>query len=529
MPLASRTIPNPSNEANHPTSPPRKTHSTRFWITIISLCLLAFVSALDVMIITTALPTIVQDVGGSTQYTWIANSFVFASSVVQPLVGQLANTLGRKTPILGSIIFFTVGSTIAGAAYNSAMIIAGRPTQGLGAGGIYVLIDIVYCDLVPLRNRGTYLRIVNSWAGIAAALGPVLGGILGERNWRWIFFMNLPIYALPLITIFSFIDPKSGSGIASIRNLDYFGNFIFIPSMVAFIFALVTGGSEYPWSSWRIILPLVLGVIGWIGFHIQQHYFASNPSIPTRLFSNRTSAAAYALAFLGSLLLQKAGLFLPVYFQVVLTTTVFDSGIYFLPLAIGTLFSAAITGILLTKTGAYRPLHAAAFALSILAYSLFTLLNRNTPKVTWAFFELIIAGGLGITISVILPAILAALPESDVASAIAAFSFIKTFGFIWGVTIPSVIFNAVFNDNLSLTSSLDLRKHQARSVSETLDPDVWDQVVQVYIVSRVSVVALLLVGAERGLELSTELKTEYGLNEEKGSDEAHNTKENPGP
>ncbi|KAI1077232.1 major facilitator superfamily domain-containing protein [Whalleya microplaca] len=479
-----------TGEALPPVPGPSKSKTPQFWITIVGLSLLAFVSALDVMIITTALPTIVK------RYRRIHAVSLFS-----------------------------------GAAYNATMIIAGRTVQGVGAGGIYVLIDIVCCDLVPLRDRGTYLAIVNSWAGIAAALGPVLGGALGERHWRWIFYMNLPICALPLATISLFMNAKTGNGAPSLRNLDYLGNFIFIPSMIAILFGLIAGGSEYPWASWHIIVPLTLGAVGWIGFHIQQHFFASNPSVPTRLFSNRTSAIGYALTFLGSLLLQEAGLFLPVYFQAVLDTTVFDSGIYFLPLAIGTLFSAAIAGILLSKFGVYRPLHAATFGLSTLAYGLFTLLDRDTPKVAGAFFELIIAGGLGMTISVILPAILAALPESDVASGTAAFSFIKTFGFVWGVTIPSIIFNAVFNTNLSLISSSDLRKQlengqaysfasRVHNVSAMVDQNVWDEVVQVYITSLraiwwfglgVSSVAFLLVGGERGLELSTELKTEYGL------------------
>ncbi|KAI0003993.1 major facilitator superfamily domain-containing protein [Xylariaceae sp. FL0662B] len=469
---------NATDEALSPAPVPRKSHTHQFWITIVALSLLAFVSALDVMIITTALPTI------------------------------LANALGRKIPIIMSIVLFMVGSAISGAAYNATTIIVGRTVQDVGAGGIYVLIDIVCCDLVPLRDRGTYIGIVNSWAGIAAALGPVLGSVLRQRHWRWIFYMNLPICALPLATILLFMNAKTGDGTVSPRNLDYLRNAIFIPSMIAILFELITGGSEYPWSSWRIIVPLTLGAVGWIDFHIH----------------NRTSAAAYTLTFLGSLLIQEAKFFLPVY-----------SG------PIGILSSAAISGILLSKFGVYRPLHAAAFGLSILAYGLFTLLNQNTLKVSWAFFELIIAGGLGMTVSVILPAILAALPESDVASATATFSFIKTFGFVWRVTIPSIIFNAVFDNNLSLVSSSDLQRQlengqaysfasRAHKVSTMLDQNVWDEVVQVYIISlkaiwwfglAVSSFSFLIVGAERGLELFTELKTEYGLDDGKKGDSRH--------
>ncbi|OTA64758.1 MFS general substrate transporter [Hypoxylon sp. EC38] len=525
---------------SHP--PPRQKHSLRFWVIILALSLLAFISALDTMIVTTALPTITKELGGAAEYIWIGNSFVFASSVLQPLVGQLADILGRKIPTTISILFFLVGSGIAGGANNSATFIAGRTVQGIGAGGIYVLIDIVCCDLVSLRDRGKYLGIVNAWAGVAAALGPVLGGVLTQVDWRWIFWMNIPICVLPLVPIALFLPTKRGNLLSRLRTLDYLGTAIFIPSVIAVLFGLVAGGVQYPWSSWRVILTLVLGFLGWVAFHVQQH-FASHPSVPTRLFSNRTSAIGFALTFLGSVALQTLGYFLPVYFQAVLTTSVRQSGINFLPVAIGCLFFAAIAGISLSVLSIYKPIHAIAFGLSILGYGLFTLLDESTSTVAWAFFEIIAAGGLGMTISAVLPAILAGLSPDDVASATATFSFIKTFGFIWGVTVPSVIFNSAINKRLRQISSLSLQDQlrdggaysfasQARLISATLDSSLWSEVVNVYVESlkpiwwfglALSVLAFLLVFLEKELPLSKELTTEYGLEENKQSITNENT------
>ncbi|KAF4631713.1 hypothetical protein G7Y89_g6424 [Cudoniella acicularis] len=509
---------------------PATRHPPQFWMIIVALSLLSFISALDVTIIATALPLITEDIGGATQYVWIANSFVFASAVLQPLIGQLANILGRRTPMIAAITFFMLGSGIAGGARNPGMLIAGRAVQGIGAGGIYVLIDIVCCDLVPLRTRGKYLAIINIWAAVAAALGPVVGGLLAETNWRWIFYMNIPICAIPLVTVTVFMHVKTGGEASKIRHLDYLGNSIFTVSMISLLFGLVTGGIKYPWSSWEIILPIALGGVGWIFFHFQQHFFASNPSVPTRLFSNRTSAVGFVMNFLGAVLLQTAGYFLPVYFQAVLGTTILGSGVNFIPMTIGTLLFAMVGGITLSKFGAYRPIHAAMFTLSALGFGLFTLLGRGTPKVAWAFFE-IIAASLGMTVSTLLPAVLASLPESDVASASAVFSFIKTFGFVWGVTLPSIIFNAVFHDNLFRISSPDLRAllengqaysfaSQAHRMEAIVDPHLWSEVLQVYIIAlkaiwwfglSVSIVGFLIVWLERGVELSTELTTEYGL------------------
>ncbi|KAJ3532470.1 hypothetical protein NM208_g8420 [Fusarium decemcellulare] len=415
------------------------------------------------------------------------------------------------------------------------MLIAGRTVQGVGAGGIYVLIDIVCCDLVPLRDRGKYLGIVNAWAGVAAALGPVLGGLLAESNWRWIFYMNIPICGLPLVTVLLFMHVKKGdaSSSGSLRELDYVGSFIFIPSMVAILWGLVTGGVIYPWSSWRVVFPITIGVVGWIAFHLQQHFLARNPSVPTRLFGNRTSATGFVLTFLASVLLQAAGYFLPVYFQAVLSTTVSDSGVYFLPVAIGSLFFAVVGGVVLSKFGVYRIIHATSFALAMVGFGLFTLLDDNTSKVAWAFYELILVAGLGMTISTLLPAILAGLPESDVASASAVFSFIKTFGFTWGVTVPSVMFMAVFNDNLADISSSALRDQlkdgraysfasKAHDFVKSVDPIAWKEITGVYVTSLravwwfglgISALAFFMVFVEKELKLSTELNTEYGLEE----------------
>lgn len=510
----------------------------QFWIIIASLSLLAFISALDAMIITTALPTITKDIGGSSEYVWIADSFVVASTVLQPLIGQLADYLGRKIPTIGSVALFTIGSGIAGGAHNVGMFIAGRSIQGIGAGGMYVLIDIICCDLVPLRERGKYLGIVNSTTAVAAAIGPVLGGALARANWRWIFWLNIPICGVPFFTLLLFMNMKSGDaqsrGWGRLARVDYIGNVIFIPSLIALMFGLVTDGIEFPWSSWRIILPIVLGVLGWIAFHVWEH-FTTYPSVPSRLFSNRTSATAYALTFSASVLATTLGYFLPVYFQAVLRTTVFYSGVYYLPSAIGILVSAVIGGVLLSAFGAYRPFHALAFAFGTIGFGLFTILRGNSHAVAWVFFQLIVSVGVGIPVSTCLPAIMAALPESDVASATAAFSFIKTFGYVWGVTIPSILFNAVINNNLSLISSPSLRDQlrnggaysfasQANSLAGSVDGIVWNEVEQVYMRSLnaiwwfglgISAVSFLAVGLERGLELSTELNTEFGLDGDK--------------
>lgn len=353
------------------------------------------------------------------------------------------------------------------------------------------------------------------------------------------FYMNLPICGVALAFILCFMRVRKGAkrhGRSKAKQVDWLGNLIFIPSMVSLLFGLITGGIEHPWSSWRIILPLVLGVVGWVTFHVQQSLATTRwPSVPARLFKNRTSACAYILTFLASVLVQSGAYFLPVWFQAVLGTTVLQAGINFLPFAIGTLFFAVVGGVLLSKFGAYRCLHAAAFALSAVGFGLFTVLTPETAK--WAIFQLIGSAGLGITQSTLLPAIMAPLPESDVAASAAVYSFIRTFGFVWGVTMPSVIFNAMVNRNLHRISSGVLRDRlsdgaaysfasQIHQFRQGLDHREWDGLLMIYTKSLnviwwvsvgISLVALLGVVGEEDLELRNELETEYGIDDEKGA------------
>ncbi|KAI1775360.1 major facilitator superfamily domain-containing protein [Hypoxylon cercidicola] len=518
-------------------SPVKKVkRSPRFWGIFAALCILSFICALDVVIITTALPTITAAIGGAMQYVWIANSFVVASSVLQPLFGQIADVFGRQRPLIVSTALFVLGSGIAGGARNTAMLIAGRSVQGVGAGGLYTLLDIVCSDLVSLRDRGKYVGLMNSFAGLAAALGPALGGVIAQADWRWIFYLNIPICGLALVGIIAFMRMKTGPAVAESadipkwKQIDYLGSLIFIPSIIAILLALVMGGIEYPWSSWHVIVPLVLGVAGWVGFHIQQA-FASRPQIPTRLFKNRTSVAGFIMTFLSSALVQTVSYFLPIYFQAVLATTVTESGTFFLPYAIGTLFFAIIGGVLLTMTGTYKVLHAVAFGVTAIGFGLLTLLDGNTAKVAWVFFELISSAGLGLTVSTMLPSIMAGLPESDVGSSTATYAFIKTFGYVWGVAIPSIIFNGVFDANLYRISAPELRAQLAggaayafaseiHGLRESFDPILFQEVQGVYVTSLrtiwwvglgTSIVGFLTVWVERSLHLRDSLETEYGL------------------
>lgn len=347
--------------------------------------------------------------------------------------------------------------------------------------------------------------------------------------------MNIPICGIALLAILVFMHMKKHT---QPQEIDVLGNLLFIPSVLSVLLGLVMGGIEHPWSSWHVILPLALGAAGWVTFHVQQN-FARYPSVPMRLFSNRTSAIGFALTFLSSVCVQASGYFLPIFFQAVLGTTPVRSGVNFLPLALGMLVFAVVAGVLMEKLGRYKELHAASFAVAAAGFGLLTLLDSSTVK--WACFQLILGAGLGLSLSTLLPAIMAGLSESDVASSAATYSFIRTFGYIWGVTIASIVFNGVFNHNLSHISSAQLRGQlkdgqayafasQAHYLRDSISPVIWEEVIEVYqrslkviwyVGMGISLLSFCLVWAEKSIPLRKELETQYGIDEdnEKGSTE----------
>ncbi|KAI1133308.1 putative transporter [Nemania abortiva] len=519
-------------------SAPTVSSSLTFWVIISVLCLCTLVSSLDALIITTALPRITDAIGGQAQYVWIANSFVLASTVVQPLYGQLSNIFGRRNPMLVSLVLFSLGSGIAGGANGVAMLIAGRTVQGLGSAGLFVLADLIVCDLVPLRERAKYTGIVISTGSIGTTLGPIIGGAIAQADWRWCFYINLPLAIPSLAAMAVFLRLKhqrEPTWMHALRRVDFLGTLIFIPSMTSLLLGLIMGGSVHPWGSWRIIVPIVLGLFGIVVFLAHQGSpICKEPSVPLRLFQNRTSAAAFFLCFTSSVLLNWATYFLPFYFQAVKVATPLISGVDVLPFSLFTIPSAMLAGGFVSKFGQYKPLHWAGFGLVSIACGLFSLLDANTNTAAWVFFQIFVAVGLGFILTSVLPAVCAPLGEEDVAVANGTFSFIRSFGFIWGITLPSIIFNDRFDRLSPRIQDTDLRLRLTGGAAygyansgliRSLTGSVREQVIFVYTDSlkttwRAAVgfaaFSFFVVFLERHITMRTELETKFGL-EQKGT------------
>ncbi|KAI1299913.1 multidrug resistance protein Fnx1 [Xylaria venustula] len=493
----------------------------RFWTILGSLAITSTLSALDISVISTALPSIVHDLGASPAYPWVSNVYFLTSTAFQPIYGQTANLFGRRNLTLLATVLFAVGSVVSGSAKNLNTLIGGRTIQGIGGGGINVLAELIVCDLVPLRDRSKFIGVIFIAFAIAVSIGPI-------------FYLNLPIAGFSLILLFLFLRVKYNKDTVrnTLRRIDIFGNSLLIASVTAILFALTYGGVEWPWSSGRALVPLILGVVGLASFLVlESSKLIPEPTMPMRMFSNRTSLGAFGLTLLHGILTYWITYYLPVYFQSVLEKTPIDSGVGLLPSAIGTLPFAMVAGTTLSRYGQYRPWHFIGFALCALGYGLLTRLDSHTTAGYWAGVQILVAAGLGVLFTTTLPAIQAPLPEADTAVTTATWGFLRSFGGIWGVAIPSAVFNSQVNNLLSRLSNPELRARLANGGAYSLaskefipsfssDPELKATVVSIYtdalklswqIAIGFCLLGFVLALVIKEIPLRQEINTDFGI------------------
>lgn len=331
-------------------------------------------------------------------------------------------------------------------ATNISQMIGGRAVQGIGAAGVAVLCEIIICDLVPLRERGTYMGAVFGMVGLGAALGPFFGGLLvSYSTWRWAFYMALPIGGAAVILLFAFLNvkyDKSQTWATKASSLDWLGNALFVSGCAPVLVAVGWAGGRYPWSSYQVLVPLFVDLATLGGFIALEGNarLTPNPIMPLHLFGNSMSLIVFLLAFLHGIVTMWALYFLPVYFQGVLAVDAYKAGIYLLPTILALLPGAIGGGLLLSKFGRYKPILATSFALIVVGFGVFTLLDETSSAGAWVGFQVIESFGAGFGMGAMLPALLASLSDKDTAVATATWGFMRSFGVLWGVAIAGTTY-----------------------------------------------------------------------------------------
>lgn len=416
------------------------------------------------------------------------------STVFQPLYGQMADIFGRRWLIIFAVGMFLVGSAISGAAPSMNALIAGRVLQGIGGGGITLLVNLIVCDLVPLRERGRLMAVVFASISVGTALGPIIGGLIVQQTtWRWVFYLNLPVGGIALILLFLFLQVgthDTSSIRRRLKQVDYGGNVIFIIAISFILVALAYGGTQWAWGSYQTIISLIFGFYGIVVFvFFEQSNFCEVPTLPMRLFARRTSSTAFVITFIQSMLTLLVIYFMPVYFQAVKLASPIRSGVMMLPTVLVLVPSSVISGTLLSKFGRYKPFHFAGFALFTLGFGCFCTLDASSPDAAWIMVQFVVALGSGFSLSTLLPAVQAEFSDQDTAAATAAWAFVRQFGVVWGVSVPSAIFNAQVESYLPRISDSSVQEalgggagyeHGTKEYVTSLTGDLQKQVINLF-------------------------------------------------
>ncbi|KAI0324265.1 iron permease [Cubamyces sp. BRFM 1775] len=458
-------------------SPPK---TASFWLSLLTITIATFLSALDTSAVSTALPTIVNHFQGQ-QFVWVGSAYTLAGVAILPLSGHLATLFGRRPILLSGLVLFAVGSALCGAATSMAMLIGGRTVQGLGSGVILALTEIILADLVPLKERGAYQGAIGLIWSVASIIGPLVGGAFAQRQdwtWRGLFYLNLPLTGISIVLCILFLNLKTPRAPLSERlsKIDWVGNILIIGSTTSALLGLTWGGIQFSWSSPQVLAPLIIGFVGIFAWVAYEMYIPAEPTIPFRLLTNRTSVSGYIGTALQGFVISAALFYLPVYFQACKGASPVRSGVDMLPYSLSIPPFAIVAGATATATDRYKPQNIIAWACITLGMGLQSTLGADAAVRNWIGFQIIPGIGFGLLFTATTFPILAPLPVELNASALAFFIFIRTFFQAWGITVGATVLQNQLRARLpetfvaSLPSGVEIAYAVIPQVRELAEP-----------------------------------------------------------
>ncbi|KAI5364061.1 putative major facilitator superfamily, MFS transporter superfamily [Septoria linicola] len=425
--------------------------TTSLVLIMIALCLAVFCMCLDMTIISTAIPRITDDFKAIDDVGWYASSYMLTLSAFQLFFGKLYSLSSTKWVFMIALFWFEVGSAICGAAPTSVALIVGRAVAGFGSAGLFSGALLIIAASAPLRKRPTYIGIVGSMYGIASVTGPLMGGAFTDKlSWRWCFYINLPIGAVTMLFIIFFYREQPRAGVLSegwkarLSQFDVEGLIIFLPTVVCLLLALQWGGTQYEWSSGRIIALLVLFGCMLLVFIALQFWKKDKATVPLRVLRQRSIAASAWLAFTLGASFFVFTYYIPIWFQAIQSASPVQSGIRNIPMVLSVVISSVPTGVAVTYVGYYTPFAILSSILLAIGAGLTTTWTTDTSSSQWIGYQVLLGLGVGFGFQQTMLAAQTCLPKQDVPIGTAIVVFFQTLG---GAIIVSVA-NNIFNSQL---------------------------------------------------------------------------------
>jgi EmrB/QacA subfamily drug resistance transporter len=401
-----------------------------------------FLAALDQTIVSTALPTIVGDLGGANHLSWVVTAYLLSATATTPLWGKLGDLFGRKYVFVTCILIFLLGSALCGISQNMLQLILFRALQGLGGGGLMVLAMAVIADVVPPRDRGRYQGVVGAVFGVSSVVGPLLGGFLVDNlSWHWVFYVNLPVGAVALAVILVALQAKN----PEVRpKIDYLGTLLLAAASTCLVLIASLGGTTWAWNSIEVWGCGIAAVI-LIGLFIMVEKRVDEPVLPLRLFRNQVFNICSGMGFVVGLCMFGSLSYIPLYMQVVNGNSPTTSGLRLLPLMAGLLLTSIGTGQLISRTGKYKIYPICGTALIAVSLVLLAQVDEKTSSTVMGLYMLVLGLGLGMVMQVLIIAVQNSSDFADLGTATAGVTYFRSIGGAFGASI----FGTVLDNRLS--------------------------------------------------------------------------------
>ncbi len=414
-------------------------------IVLPGLLMAILLAMLDNLIVSTALPRIVGDLGGVAHLSWVVTAYILASTITTPFYGKLGDMYGRKKFFIAAIIIFLAGSALSGLSQTMAELIAFRAIQGLGAGGLMVGAMATLGDIVAPRERGRYMSYMMVVMMLATIGGPLLGGFITTSfSWRWIFYINIPLGGAALVYLLAtlHVPAKKVS-----HRVDYLGGSLLAVAATALILLATWGGTQYAWGSPQIIGLALLTVAAGVAFYVTEMR-AAEPMMPLHVYRNRNFSLSMAMTFLTGLAMFGAMTFLPLFQQTVQGESPTVSGLALTPMMLGVTVTSIVAGQVTTRTGRYKVFPILGGGIMAAGMFLLSGLDTGTTRLESALFYVVLGLGMGFLMQMVSLIAQNSVEQKDMGVASSARMFFQQIGGSLGVAAFGALFARQLTESL---------------------------------------------------------------------------------
>ena len=411
---------------------------------VVGLLLSILVASMDNTIVSTAMGTIVGDLGGIDSFVWVTSAYMVASMAGMPIFGKLSDMFGRKRFFIFGLIVFLIGSILCGLAQSMVQLSIFRAIQGIGGGALMPIAFTIVFDVFPPERRGKMTALLGATFGISSVFGPLLGAYITEYiSWHWIFYVNIPI---GLISLFFIIKYYHESPQRTKQVIDWGGAITLVIAVVSLMFAIELGGKNYAWNSIQIISLFTIFGIMFIAFLFIEKK-AKEPIIPFSLFKRRLFASSQVLAFLYGATFIPLTVYIPIFVQSVYGGSATNAGLILTPMMLGSVVGSAVAGIFQTKTS-FRNIMFVSIVSFAIGMSLLSTMTPETSRTLVTIFMTLAGLGVGFSFSLLPTSSNHNLDARYRGTANSTNSFFRSLGMTVGITIFGGIQSNVFNNQL---------------------------------------------------------------------------------